>query len=1104
MKKMRCFHAGWWAALAAAVFIVPSVLLADDTELFTTRANPNVLLMIDTTGSMDTRDPAVPSGSIGDLDGDGTSDTRLDILYKVTYTLLNADLSIPLTTNNYSVTLRQNITPGPFSGDLRVACGGDFGNLPPGPVSAPGYTVRVGSGVTGTRTEPFTYTRKYQTTGPNRCYLTVPSGNTFTYNHNSTSESVFYSTVTSYTVPYPLDHTQADSGEFLSNLDNTDESLMKARLGVMRFKTNSTGTADGISILNQIQSNAPNAPRFAPTYQDVWSSIRGLTPGGGTPTAQAISAAQGFFNTAYNSGQICRKNFAVLLTDGEDTAGITGAGNTGGTLGSPNYYHWPNGTYSANWTSGATYDADGYSGNTGQVARNNQVVQAAKALKDSSRAVEMFTVGLGIGANQPAFRTLRHVLRRAAQQQGITETAAQYTDIGNGTVPEDNTVGTVNSVQKAFFTTDATELAEALHNIFQQITRGTFSYTAPTVLSVRAVDKNELYTASFEPALPPNTLWRGHLKAYNYISADNTTFRWDAAEVLKATSPANRNVYTMDNTTTPVSRRVFDTSIPPADLGLPSGDTAGRNAVVNYVRGVGHTSSSDNNYVLGDIFHSKPVLVGAPSRFYVDEGYSEYVTAKADRRRVLYAGANDGTMHAFLAGDLDNTTGKYTLHDTGEELFAYLPYNLLGNVSNYLPTTASSHDYYVDSSPRVADVWWDDDSDGNKQPSEWRTVLISGMRKGGEGYYALDVTSPPKSGGFTDANYPKVLWEFTDPSLAESWSEPVIAKVRQKSSAIAPVRDRFVAIFGGGRSDTGDVGRSLFVIDVKTGAVLKKFTGMVGEVVASPTMVLDLQGYIRYVFVADLSGNVYKFDFRSVGDDYGASPFSAWVGYRIFQPTSGGQPAYHRVEVATVDAVGSQRQIYFGTGDREAPISNASAGRFYMILDDDSKTTATQGNELADFTGSIASASGGSLGSSKGWYINLGSIASTTNDNVTHQGEKVLSDPVVFFNRVYFTTFTPNASDPCSGGGIARLYGLDWFSAGAGMMPVAALGETTSEPKVPTHVFSGKGLPSSPSLSVNPWGQSSLFIGFSDASYKEIVVASPTQSKKLRSWQEMN
>ena len=94
MKK-TCSNPWWWVALVAAAFILPSTVLADDTELFSTRANPNVLLMLDTTGSMSTKDPAVASGSIGDLDGDGNFDTRLDILYKVTYSLLNADLSIP-------------------------------------------------------------------------------------------------------------------------------------------------------------------------------------------------------------------------------------------------------------------------------------------------------------------------------------------------------------------------------------------------------------------------------------------------------------------------------------------------------------------------------------------------------------------------------------------------------------------------------------------------------------------------------------------------------------------------------------------------------------------------------------------------------------------------------------------------------------------------------------------------------------------------------------------------------------------------------------------------------------------------------------------------
>ena len=1088
--------------LLASLAIVPHAVYGDDTELFSTRANPNVLFMLDTTGSMSTTDPAVPSGSIGDLDGDGYSDTRLDILYKVAYSLLNADLSIPSSTVSFQVQLAAQIKTTQSYSQIQVSCGGDWNSFPSGPGS---YQVTVDGPA-----EQFTYSSKTRSgSGSNRkCYLVLPSNKTFQSPHTSTS-TVRYSVGSSFTTPYPLNHVQASGTDYLNNLDNTDESLLKARLGVMRFTTNSTGTADGIDILNQIASTAPNAPRFSPTYQAIWQSIRGLTPGGGTPTAQALNAALAFFNTAYSSTEPCRKNFVVIITDGEDTAGLTGSGKTGGNLGSA-YYYKSGFSYDSDYHSGWTFEADGWPGwpsNTGQVARNNQVIQTAAALKSSDRDVTVFSVGVGIAADQPHLRVLRHVLRRAAEQAGTTETNAQFNAIGNGTVAEDNTI----AAGRAFFTTDAVELADALHNIFQQITKGTFSYTAPTVLSVRAVDKNEVYTASFEPALPPNTLWRGHLKAFNYISADNQSLRWDAGDVLKATSPGNRNVLTSDNTWV---RKTFDTTnILPEDLGLLTGDTAGRNAVVNYVCGVGHTSSSDNNYILGDIFHSKPVLVGAPSKFYVDQGYREFANAKAGRRRVLYAGANDGTMHAFLTGDWDNTTARYSQHDTGAELFAYVPYHLLTQVENFLPTTASSHSYYVDSSPRVADVWWNDNNNiGIKQPSEWHTVLISGMRKGGAAYFALDVTNPPLSSSYIDSNYPKVLWEFSDDTLlGETWSEPIIAKVQEKSSSSSTVAvDRFVAIVGGGVSYDSTIGNTLLVLDVKTGAVLKQFTGIDNQIASSPTAVLDIQGYIRYIFATDLRGNLYKFDFRAMGDAYGSTPYSNWFVNKIFQPASGGQPSYNRAEVATVNADGSQRFIYFGTGDREAPISNTNAGKFFMIMDDDSKTTTTLESQLSNFTGTITSSAGGSLGTSKGWFVVLDNIVSTSNmnDSHTHDGEKVLSDPVVFFNRVYFTTFTPDSSNPCSGGGISRLYGLDWFNGGAGMEPITASpnseSKTGSAPFVPSHVFAGKGLPSSPSLSINPWGQSSLFIGFSDATFTEITVASPPTSKKLRSWQEVN
>ena len=114
----------------------------------------------------------------------------------------------------------------------------------------------------------------------------------------------------------------------------------------------------------------------------------------------------------------------------------------------------------------------------------------------------------------------------------------------------------------------------------------------------------------------------------------------------------------------------------------------------------------------------------------------------------------------------------------------------------------TTHGYYVDSSPRVADVWIDTvrRHGKTKQSSEWNTVLIGGFRKGGNGYFALDVTDPPAGSDYT--NYPKVLWEYTNPTnVAQTWSEPFIGKVTDVGDSRFGRKDRWVAIFGGGKSD---------------------------------------------------------------------------------------------------------------------------------------------------------------------------------------------------------------------------------------------------------------------------------------------------------------
>jgi type IV pilus assembly protein PilY1 len=647
---------------------------------------------------------------------------------------------------------------------------------------------------------------------------------------------------------------------------------------------------------------------------------------------------------------------------------------------------------------------------------------------------------------------------------------------------------------RAFFAADATELSTAIRNVFAQITAGTYSFTAPTVASVRMTDRNYLYKASFTPAPPPATYWEGHLEALT-INPDNTfTSHWDADNVLKSTSPSSRHIYAGYTDNVSWSKIDFDTSIAPALLAVDN--TAARDSVVNYVRGVGHT----NNAKLGDIFHSKPVVVGPPSRFYFDAGYStavgggqSFADARAIRKRVLYVGTNDGMLHGFLSGTHDSSTGLYD-SGTGEELFGFIPFSLLESLQNFVPGALTTHSYFADSSPRVADVWKDSNDDGIKQSSEWRTVLISGLRRGGNSYFALDVTDPDASG------YPALLWEYSNPTnVAQTWSEPFLGKVRMQEAGWPAPRDRWVAIFGGGY-DGGPSTASLIVLDIATGTPLKIFTtGIDNVIAASPTAILDASGYIKLVYVNDLDGTLYKFNFQQTG--LRSNGFSAWTAHRIFQPNDD-QPVYHRVEAGSISE--NSRYLFFGTGNQDFPVSDGRTGKFYAVKDTDTDNTLRTEANLADVTSNLGT--GTVAPTQYGWVVNLATVPSTANAadvSHNHSGEKVLSDPVVFFNNVFFTTYTPDPSNPCSGGGIARVYGLQTLDARAGLFSIASMGESGS--KVPYHIYTGAegGIPSSPSLSIYPSGQSSIFVGFSTGAIKEIKIDSPANMKSIKSWKEI-
>ena len=220
------------------------------------------------------------------------------------------------------------------------------------------------------------------------------------------------------------------------------------------------------------------------------------------------------------------------------------------------------------------------------------------------------------------------------------------------------------------------------------------------------------------------------------------------------------------------------------------------------------------NYVLGDIFHSDPVLVDRPNdfNFYTVEPLRQRdgastapttpVTSASPSSRAIAArccslGTNDGQLHAIDAGVWDNATQTFT-DGTGKEIFSYMPRLALPIVRDQAEKARQI--FSVDGTPRVDDVFLDPNHTAGAAVAtdrEWRTVAIGGFREGGSidgggrvgdfvsGYYALDVTHPDKldceqqpdhsrpfraasttdnsvASGCGTLPFPAVLWEFTD------------------------------------------------------------------------------------------------------------------------------------------------------------------------------------------------------------------------------------------------------------------------------------------------------------------------------------------------------
>ena len=815
-------------------------------------------------------------------------------------------------------------------------------------------------------------------------------------------------------------------------VDAADETSLGLRFGFMRFTNCSSSSGDNTDynsgcnrLINGLDTH----------YSTIWSSVNSQTATGGTHLAAALNEARIYLNyhKSQDNAADCRQKFVILVTDGADTLACSG---------------------------------DGTEDQQTQYRRRRETVAKVKALADAGYKV--FVVGFGGDMPHWLRNTLNWAARyggtknASATQSGDPNaySPSLYGSCQNSSTSHHNiegdgdhyyaTLGDPGELSLsgyAFLASSADDLATSIKAIAKYIAdlmKVSVSYVAP-VVPISQMEKtsagNRMYLGMFKPA--DKSFWKGNIKKFGIATEDNGQIKigdildangnpamdpdlnvinpnsisyWstytDSVEVEKggagavflnrdfATNPRKIYTYLGTNVNLTNSSNAFtlgNASITPQKLGLSSGDNVGRNNVINFIYGLDAydwygpcgdpgpdpgedipdgVTNAKRCWGLGAYIHSRPLILH----------YGE-------NQSTVFVGGNDGMLHAF-----DD--------DTGEEIWAFIPSNLLSRLKNL---SGPLIEFFVDGSPKV---YVERDASQNIT----KAILIFGQRRGGDRYIALDVT---------DRLNPQFLWEInpgqriygtttyttTDyKELGQTWSTPQIGKVKNSSDG------KWVAFVAAGYDTNQDnipvvnsdtKGRGIYAIDILTGSLIWRYTKdedpsrMLYSIPSDISRVdTDGDGNVDRLYVGDLGGRIWRFD---IGD---VTNTASWTGSIIFNAQG---KIFYPPDVTLENDAGNYEMIFFGTGDRENPKGElGSINRLYAIKDKLPYPHSPMGEgDLKDVTEDLLQDPGTSdsvktsimndLRNKQGWFIKLDQ----------RPGEKSLSSPVVFYGTVYYTTFAP-------------------------------------------------------------------------------------------------
>ncbi|MCM2680610.1 VWA domain-containing protein [Echinimonas agarilytica] len=599
-------------------------------------------------------------------------------------------------------------------------------------------------------------------------------------------------------------------------------------------------------------------------------------------------------------------------------------------------------------------------------------------------------------------------------------------------------------------TSDATSVAEAFQRIISDAKKRNTTFVAPSV-AISDVNKllhdNFVYYAVFSPRDTQD--WPGNLKKYKVQdglilgksgnnAVDPATGFFESAEgdYWSTTSSGNdevsvggatevnanltnRVVYSNLDGFKQISSSAHQSLVTEDVLGISARSDASdrRDELLNWIKGLDDDGNAD--YTMGDPLHSSPVVMNN------DKGND-----------VIFFGTNQGFIHA-----IDTSNGK--------ELYSFIPEELLSNVNEYYENSVFVNRVYGMDGPLTL---YDS---GDKK------ILVAGMRRGGESYYALDVTSSTPSMAWLNPIQPQSTGPYS--KLGQSWSKMIPAKVQINDV------DKNVLVFGGGYDPTQDtketrvtdgVGNVIYMVDAATGELLwyasnanlsggSEYTTVAGMDYAIPGDIYvldrDRDGYSDHMYAMDMGGQVLRFD---IHNGHGSTHF---VSGGIIADVAGSSVEannrrfFYTPDVGYADdAFGKYFAVALGSGYRAHPLNTEINDRFYVLRDAGvfETTTATVNgknkvtyafnkvaeDDLLDSTNITSGSDVNGLSTAeldrykKGFYVRL-----------TTEGEKVLSSPVIADYKVAFTTYipgdsatAPNACTPPEGNGRAYVMSLSY------------------------------------------------------------------------------